>query len=383
MKQLFLCSYFAGVKDLFRQYVSEKQLGKQILFIPTAANVEEYRGYIDEALQTFEDLGFQVEILDISACDRETAQAKIFQSKLLYISGGNTFYLLQELKKKQLLSLIKEQIADGMVYVGESAGAIITAKDIDKLLKTGKSSQSITSGNSQLTLEDIVDEAFATTLFNKEAGTRTYPKLNGLQLINREVIVKYLRQLLRIDQRSAPLRVLSHEFDVNRSITIKVGDTEKKIRIGGRVDRLDEVFSDSDKAQLRVVDYKTGGRVAAPLKSIDEVFDPKNVAFKKSDYTMQAMFYSLIEAEHDDKLNPLHHAVSPALLFIQHAGGDDYSPILSMEGKEITDVTEYKEPFFEHLIQQLEDLFNRNIAFSPTDDLNACSYCPYKQMCGR
>ena len=131
MKQLFLCSYFAGVKELFRQYASEKQLDKQVLFIPTAGNVEDYRGYIDEALLAFEDLGFQVELLDISACDRETAQAKIFQSKLLYISGGNTFYLLQELKKKQLLSLIKEQIADGMVYVGESAGAIITAKDID------------------------------------------------------------------------------------------------------------------------------------------------------------------------------------------------------------------------------------------------------------
>lgn len=131
MKQLFLCSYFAGVKDLFRQYASEKDLGKQVLFIPTAGNVEEYRGYIDEALQTFADLGFQVEVLDISACDRETAQAKIFQSKLLYVSGGNTFYLLQELKKKQLLSLIKEQIADGMVYVGESAGAVITAEDVD------------------------------------------------------------------------------------------------------------------------------------------------------------------------------------------------------------------------------------------------------------
>ena len=119
MKQLFLCSYFAGVKDLFRQYASEKQLGNKVLFIPTAGNVEDYRGYIDEAQQTFADLGFQVEILDI------------FQSKLLYVSGGNTFYLLQELKKKQLLSLIKEQIADGMVYVGESAGAIITTKDID------------------------------------------------------------------------------------------------------------------------------------------------------------------------------------------------------------------------------------------------------------
>ena len=131
MKNLFLCSYFAGVKDLFRQYASEKQLGKHVLFIPTAGNVEEYRGYIDEALQAFAELGFQVEILDISACDRETAQAKIFQSKLLYVSGGNTFYLLQELKKKELLFLIKEQIADDMVYVGESAGAVITAENID------------------------------------------------------------------------------------------------------------------------------------------------------------------------------------------------------------------------------------------------------------
>ena len=46
MKQLFLCSYFVGVKDLFRQYASEKQLGNQVLFIPTAGNVEDYRGVI-------------------------------------------------------------------------------------------------------------------------------------------------------------------------------------------------------------------------------------------------------------------------------------------------------------------------------------------------
>ena len=131
MKQLFLCSYFAGVRDLFRQYASEKQLGKQVLFIPTAGNVEEYRDYIDEAKVVFEDLGFAVEVLDLAQTDQETAQAKIFQTKLLYIAGGNSFQLLQKLKKKHLLSLIREQIADGMVYVGESAGAIITAEDID------------------------------------------------------------------------------------------------------------------------------------------------------------------------------------------------------------------------------------------------------------
>ena len=114
MKQLFLCSYFAGVRDLFRQYASEKQLGKQVLFIPTAGNVEEYRDYIDEAKVVFEDLGFAVEVLDLAQTDQEMAQAKIFQTKLLYIAGGNSFYLLQELKKKHLLSLIREQIVPNL-----------------------------------------------------------------------------------------------------------------------------------------------------------------------------------------------------------------------------------------------------------------------------
>ncbi len=80
-----------------------------------------------EALQTFEDLGFQVEVLDISACDR-VAQAKIFPSKLLYL-WCNTFYLLQELKKNASVP-DKERVRMAWLC-GRIAGAIITAKDID------------------------------------------------------------------------------------------------------------------------------------------------------------------------------------------------------------------------------------------------------------
>lgn len=194
MKQLFLCSYFGGVKNLFRQYASEKQLGKHVLFIPTAGNVEEYRGYIDEAWQTFADLGFQVEILDISACDRETAQAKIFQSKLLYVSGGNTFYLLQELKKKQLLPLIKEQIADGMVYVGESAGAVITVEDIDyiRLMDdkevAGELSDTVALKEADFyLLPHVGEEPFAESA---QSILDTYgDKLNLLPLNNRQAVL--------------------------------------------------------------------------------------------------------------------------------------------------------------------------------------------------
>ena len=194
MKQLFLCSYFAGVRDLFRQYASEKQLGKQVLFIPTAGNVEEYRDYIDEAKVVFEDLGFAVEVLDLAQTDQETAQAKIFQTKLLYIAGGNSFYLLQELKKKHLLSLIREQIADGMVYVGESAGAIITAEDIDysKLMddKGVAGELSDTAALNEVdfyVLPHVGEEPFVESA---QAILDTYEdKLNLLPLSNRQAVL--------------------------------------------------------------------------------------------------------------------------------------------------------------------------------------------------
>ena len=49
----------------------------------------------------------------------------------MYVSGGNTFYLLQELKRKKILDTIKDKISNGMLYIGESAGAIITSKNIE------------------------------------------------------------------------------------------------------------------------------------------------------------------------------------------------------------------------------------------------------------
>lgn len=130
MKTLFLCSYFTDVASLFKTFADQNQFEKKVLFIPTAGNVEEYTAYIDEARAVFADLQFEVEVLDIAEAREDVVREKISQAPCLYISGGNTFYLLQELKKKNLLPLIRERIHQGMVYLGESAGAIIASRDI-------------------------------------------------------------------------------------------------------------------------------------------------------------------------------------------------------------------------------------------------------------
>lgn len=278
---------------------------------------------------------------------------------------GNIFHLAAELMYKQLFP-----------------DTAITKDEIDHVLKTGKSAQSVTSPYHASTLDSVITEAFARELFMQKEGTIKHPKLNGLQLINREAIKRYLKQLLRVDKLVAPLRIIAHEFDVYKQIDINVENQKKTITIGGRVDRLDEINL-SHAPQLRVVDYKTGNHVAKELNTIGEIFDSKNIIDKKSDYTLQALLYSILETTNDEEHNPHHNPVSPALLFIQHAYAEDYSPMLSLDGQRITDANYYAQDFFDQLTEIMESLFDKSIPFTHTNNVKMCEYCPYKQLCGR
>lgn len=110
MKTLFLASYFAAVENLFRRFLKQHFLLHKVLFIPTAGNVESYVEYIDEAKNIFHKLGFEVDVLDIAQETEEVIKEKLNHTPILYISGGNTFYLLQELKRKHLLPHIKNEL---------------------------------------------------------------------------------------------------------------------------------------------------------------------------------------------------------------------------------------------------------------------------------
>jgi dipeptidase E len=59
------------------------------------------------------------------------------------VTGGNTFFLLQELKRTGVDKIIIEQINAGKVYIGESAGSIIMAPDIEYVMDMDDSSSAI------------------------------------------------------------------------------------------------------------------------------------------------------------------------------------------------------------------------------------------------
>ena len=216
-------------------------------------------------------------------------------------------------------------------------------------------------------IECALDEAMQKEL---NVSDLKQASLNGLQLINREVLIHYLRQLLTIDLDLAPFNIVGLETDVKGTLQASY----IKTTIGGRVDRLDCIVKDGQE-RIRVIDYKTGSKVNRPLADVDAIFSQENIA-NHSDYYLQTFLYaSLVKQRYPNK------QVSPALLFIQHAGGKDYDPTLLFGKEPITDVAPSIPRFMELLRATVDDMFNPSIPYQPTADTERCATCPYKLLC--
>ena len=241
----------------------------------------------------------------------------------------------------------------------------ILARDIDHLLKT------------KADIERAVDEAFRTELFQiRDDRPNFHPRLNGLQLINRQVIIHYLRQLLTIDRQLAPFTILDLEGLVSMELPLSGAKGPQKATIGGRIDRLDMITDRDGRQHIRVIDYKTGAHRLKPLADVEAIFAQESLK-NHSDYYLQTMLYSIIVAREHPQT-----PVSPALLFIQHAQGDDYDPILQL-GKQqpISDVSELAPLFMQLLSETIERMFDPDTPLEPTTDQQRCVNCPYRQLC--
>lgn len=216
-----------------------------------------------------------------------------------------------------------------------------------------------------------VDKAF----FEQLSGKKEY---NGLQLINREVIIHYVRQLIQIDLKLAPFTIHELEYEVVDDWTVGQGDTSFMTTIGGSIDRLDAVGQGQEE-RIRVIDYKTGGGKVTYLADVESVFESND---SHNGYYLQTLLYSSI-VRRSRQLNPTQLPVSPALLFIQHSAADDYDPTLFFGKERITDTQPYIAPFTEHLRQCIDEIFNPEIPFQPVGDQRKCKSCPYAQLCGR
>ena len=321
----------------------------------------------------------------------ETALSKLEEMSRLSPSAINTYIRCKLAFYYQYIAHIKEPDSDPETIDNRMFGnifhraAYLIYKDItDHSPVIEKAHIQAYLSNRRL-LASVVDRAFE----EEECKTN-----NGLQIINREVIIEYITKLLKIDQQLCPFSILAMEEEAKvytqLSFTIPSGGAlvssaptkQYSLTIGGIIDRLDAVTDkQTGKRRIRVVDYKTGNKPSSSIKSIEEVFDPKNIASKHSNYFLQAILYSLIVSR-SKEWNAANDPVSPALLFIKQAATNDYDPTLCIDKHPISDVTVYEEEFLTKLKETVADMYSPNAAFTPTDDRKKCELCPYRMLCG-
>lgn len=231
-------------------------------------------------------------------------------------------------------------------------------------------------------IERIVDEAFMEIVFNQKTSGGHRPEYTGLQIINREVIIRYMTRLLEIDESLAPFQIKDVENSVYQEMPVVTSAGKRAINIGGRIDRLDCITDmKTNKERIRVVDYKTGHYAMKRINSIGEIFARPVEHGKHADYFLQIMLYSVIIRK-DGKHNEKGLRVSPALLFIQNSLEEDYDPVICIGKDKVDDIAQYEEEFCDNLLKILAEIFEPDMPFSPTEDNATCTNCPYKKFCG-
>lgn len=227
-------------------------------------------------------------------------------------------------------------------------------------------------------LQRIVDRTFNEELF-KVANANQHPQYNGLQLINRGVIISYLKKLLQMDLSLTPFRILAMEKPVEQEVVFNVDGKAHTLTIGGYVDRLDEVEEGNGKV-IRVVDYKTGRKPQTAVTAFEDIFSGDKVTKNHADYYLQTFLYAAIVRD-SLKWNKQKLPVSPALLFIQQSSSEENDPVLRVGKERISDIAVYHNDFWAHLKALLSEIFDKENAFMPTKDRERCTRCPYRQVC--
>lgn len=117
-------------KALF-DLVGKKAEETVLCFVPTASNVETGdKDWLINDLKNIDKQGFkEVLITDISAVPENIWIPQMERADILFFEGGNTYHLMRWMNKSGLTEFLPELLKN-KVYVGLSAGSMVTSPDL-------------------------------------------------------------------------------------------------------------------------------------------------------------------------------------------------------------------------------------------------------------
>jgi dipeptidase E len=157
------------MKDEIVKLLQKPAYDITVAFITTAAKQEENLDYLKKDWVIMkEELRFNVEEFDIEG-KTELEVMKFLELKdIIFVEGGNTFYLLNAMRKCNFEKVIKNLLKSGKVYIGVSAGSIVAGRTIQPSIWRGE-------------------------IRNKNKNTVGLSNFRGLNLVPFDILVHYNR----------------------------------------------------------------------------------------------------------------------------------------------------------------------------------------------
>lgn len=126
-KILLISSGLEAIKD----FVGRPPETLRMVFIPTAGNPDKDVWWIDKDRDVLTRMGFLYTELDLASTPTERLTESLNDVDLIYIAGGYTYYLLEQIRNTGFDTVLAKFMERGGLYVGASAGALIAGPDIE------------------------------------------------------------------------------------------------------------------------------------------------------------------------------------------------------------------------------------------------------------
>lgn len=219
-------------------------------------------------------------------------------------------------------------------------------------------------------LTGAIARAFASEFFK----TEVVRSLTGQNYLIGEMIRKYVEKILERDGKLTPFVYIESERKINGLISLS---DHSEIRLKGFIDRVDEV-----RDAIRIIDYKSGSGTTT-FSSIESLFNKEEKDRAKA--VMQVFMYCWMYAHFTENKGK---TIQPGIYYVRSLFSDPFDPsvyhrIERGKSEKVEDFSGYAQAFEEGLRGCLDEIFNPEIPFTQTPTGKACSYCPFKGICGK
>lgn len=131
--KLYLTSAAINVLDDLVPLLPRQEKGDTDCYVVTAGNLDRNSHWITDEMRAISNTGRSVKPLDLAVLAKDELAEAFYGCAVIWVGGGNTFYLLQEVRRSGFDDFITKKIATGTPYVGTSAGSIILAPNIESV----------------------------------------------------------------------------------------------------------------------------------------------------------------------------------------------------------------------------------------------------------